>query len=71
MDEQQVLRRGTTPYMYMSGMSQIHRMTNYDMIGALCGCVVGYQVGVEDITDIIEGFEDEVQSVDMATMNRL
>lgn len=29
------------------------------------------QVGVEDITDIIEKFEDEVQSVDMTTMNRL
>ena len=29
------------------------------------------QVGVEDITDAIEAFEDEVQSVDMTTMNRL
>ena len=29
------------------------------------------QVGVEDITDVIEKFEDEVQSVDMTTMNRL
>lgn len=29
------------------------------------------QVGVEDITDVIEKFEDDVQSVDMTTMNRL
>lgn len=29
------------------------------------------QVGVEDITDVIEAFEDYVQSVDMTTMNRL
>ena len=29
------------------------------------------QVGVEDITDVIEGFEEEVQSVDMATMNKI
>lgn len=29
------------------------------------------QVGVEDITDAIEAFKDEVQSVDMTTMNRL
>ncbi|CAM9518299.1 unnamed protein product [Ectocarpus sp. 4 AP-2014] len=35
-------------------------------------CVVeDDKVGVEDITDVIEGFEDEVQSVDMTTMNRL
>lgn len=26
-----------------------------------------YQVGVEDITDVIEAFEDYVQSVDMTT----
>ncbi|CAM9539236.1 unnamed protein product [Ascophyllum nodosum] len=29
------------------------------------------EVGVDDITDAIEAFEDEVQSVDMTTMNRL
>eukprot|EP00903_Cladosiphon_okamuranus_P010838 g10239.t1 len=35
-------------------------------------CVVeDDKVGVEDITDVIEGFEDYVQSVDMTTMNRL
>ncbi|CAM9315207.1 unnamed protein product [Sphacelaria rigidula] len=35
-------------------------------------CVVeDDKVGVEDITDAIEAFEDEVQSVDMTTMNRL
>ncbi|CAN0034686.1 unnamed protein product [Phaeothamnion confervicola] len=35
-------------------------------------CVVeDEKVGVEDITDAIEQFEDDVQSVDMATMNRL
>ncbi|CAM9193739.1 unnamed protein product [Ectocarpus sp. 6 AP-2014] len=33
--------------------------------------VVDSKVGVEDITDVIEKFEDEVQSVDMTTMNRL
>ena len=33
-------------------------------------CIL-YQVGVEDITDAIEAFEDDVQSVDMTTMNRL
>eukprot|EP00752_Nemacystus_decipiens_P007023 g6300.t1 len=35
-------------------------------------CVVeDDKVGVEDITDVIEAFEDYVQSVDMTTMNRL
>ncbi|CAM9330035.1 unnamed protein product [Phaeothamnion confervicola] len=35
-------------------------------------CVIeDEKVGVEDITDAIEQFEDEVQSVDMTTMNRL
>ncbi|CAN0132623.1 unnamed protein product [Ascophyllum nodosum] len=35
-------------------------------------CVVeDAKVGVDDITDCIEKFEDEVQSVDMTTMNRL
>ncbi|CAM9236067.1 unnamed protein product [Ascophyllum nodosum] len=35
-------------------------------------CVVeDDKVGVEDITDVIEGFEEEVQSVDMATMNKI
>ncbi|CAM9344035.1 unnamed protein product [Discosporangium mesarthrocarpum] len=35
-------------------------------------CVVeDDKVGVEDITDAIEAFEDDVQSVDMTTMNRL
>ncbi|CAM9537942.1 unnamed protein product [Pylaiella littoralis] len=33
--------------------------------------IVDSKVGVEDITDVIEKFEDEVQSVDMTTMNRL
>eukprot|EP00904_Undaria_pinnatifida_P005973 jgi/Undpi1/2505/HiC_scaffold_13.g05884.m1 len=33
--------------------------------------VVDSKVGVEDITDVIEKFEDDVQSVDMTTMNRL
>ncbi|CAM9828470.1 unnamed protein product [Scytosiphon promiscuus] len=35
-------------------------------------CVVeDDKVGVEDITDVIEAFDEEVQSVDMTTMNRL
>lgn len=35
-------------------------------------CVVeDDKVGVEDITDVMEGFDEEVQSVDMATMNKI
>lgn len=33
----------------------------------LFSCALLLQVGVEDITDIIETFEDYVQSVDMTT----
>ena len=33
--------------------------------------VVDDEVALDDVTDLIEGFEDEVQSVDLATMNRL
>jgi translation elongation factor EF-1beta len=33
--------------------------------------VIDELVALDDVTDLIEGFSDEVQSVDLATMNRL
>ncbi len=33
--------------------------------------VIDDLVALDDVTDLIEGFSDEVQSVDLATMNRL
>lgn len=35
-------------------------------------CVfIDRQVGVDDITDVIEAFDQEVQSVDMTMMNKI